>query len=203
MITYSPCTTPPPSPSKREMRMLMMRSHLHPHPQQQAYTHHAYTHAHTTARRALTHLGHNESKENLKLAEEILTHAAQTFRKRWNFDPDSFTPISESRDGFQWVKARDSVTSRDLDCAGAKRGQGHGVILDVLSSAASSPASVCVLTSPRKQRSGQVKGHGVRGGLCGGDSNAAAAVSMSAVAAAAITVTPKKSKQCKITGEFF
>ena len=58
------------------------------------------------ARRALTELGTNDTKMNLKMAQEILTISAEQFAKKWNFDPVQMRPIDTGN--YDWTQLRDN-----------------------------------------------------------------------------------------------
>lgn len=52
------------------------------------------------ARRALSLLGNNDSRQNLQLAESLLTISAEEFTQKWNFDPIQGVPLPTGR--FHW-----------------------------------------------------------------------------------------------------
>lgn len=88
MLSYS--LSPPYTPPKTtDIRMFFKKS--------------------SSARRALTELGINDSKLNLKMAETLCTITAEQFMKKWNFDPIRCRPLPTGR--YQWTPVN-SVTRK-------------------------------------------------------------------------------------------
>lgn len=56
------------------------------------------------ARRALSELGPNDSKANLRMAESLITISAEQFMKKWNFDPIRCQPLPPGR--YQWAPVK-------------------------------------------------------------------------------------------------
>ncbi|KAK7083340.1 hypothetical protein SK128_021734 [Halocaridina rubra] len=91
------------------------------------------------ARRALSLLGNNNRRDNLHLAESLLTISAQDFAQKWNFDPVEGVPLPSGR--FQWTPLtpaplEDSlkgtaVTSRDPSTSGPEEGEKSCINLPV------------------------------------------------------------------------
>lgn len=73
------------------------------------------------ARRALSELGPNDTKANLRMAESLITISTEQFMKKWNFDPIRCQPLPAGR--YQWTpvktiskrQSRESLVS-SLDC---------------------------------------------------------------------------------------
>ncbi|XP_064105005.1 uncharacterized protein LOC135214589 [Macrobrachium nipponense] len=65
------------------------------------------------ARRALSLLGVNNVKLNIRLAETLLTISSEEFAKKWNFDPVQGVPLPEGR--FQWTPVASSTTDSAAD----------------------------------------------------------------------------------------
>ncbi|XP_068223432.1 uncharacterized protein [Palaemon carinicauda] len=63
------------------------------------------------ARRALSLLGVNNVKLNIRLAETLLTISSDEFAKKWNFDPVQGVPLPEGR--FQWAPVTTESTLDD------------------------------------------------------------------------------------------
>ncbi|XP_064097455.1 uncharacterized protein LOC135208826 [Macrobrachium nipponense] len=56
------------------------------------------------ARRALSELGPNDPKANMRMAESLITITAEQFMKKWNFDPISFRPMAPGR--YVWTPVK-------------------------------------------------------------------------------------------------
>lgn len=127
MISYSPRSPASPTKAREVMRVV-----VRPRP--------------ASARRALTHLGLSDPKDNLKVADELLAIASHHFAKKWSVDPVHFTPVTQPG-RCHWVTAPDiaaAVTFHDpTDSPKAKRDLGD------LCSAGGQP-TVAVVTSPRR-----------------------------------------------------
>ncbi|XP_066985913.1 uncharacterized protein [Macrobrachium rosenbergii] len=65
------------------------------------------------ARRALSLLGVNNVKLNIRLAETLLTISTEEFAKKWNFDPVQGVPLPEGR--FQWTPVTPNSTDSAVD----------------------------------------------------------------------------------------
>ncbi|CAL4162045.1 unnamed protein product [Meganyctiphanes norvegica] len=57
-----------------------------------------------SARRALSFLGSNNRRANLRLAESLLTISTSEFRNKWNFDPIAETPLPQGQ--FLWTPVK-------------------------------------------------------------------------------------------------
>ncbi|CAL4170166.1 unnamed protein product [Meganyctiphanes norvegica] len=60
-----------------------------------------------SAKRALSFLGSNNRRENLRLAESLLTISASEFRTKWNFDPIAETPLPQGQ--FLWKPVKPTL----------------------------------------------------------------------------------------------
>lgn len=56
------------------------------------------------ARRALSELGPNDPKANMRMAESLITITAEQFMKKWNFDPINFRPMAPGR--YVWTPVK-------------------------------------------------------------------------------------------------
>ncbi|XP_068235240.1 uncharacterized protein [Palaemon carinicauda] len=56
------------------------------------------------ARRALSELGPNDPKANMRMAESLITITAEQFMKKWNFDPIRFKPMTPGR--YVWTPVK-------------------------------------------------------------------------------------------------
>ncbi|CAL4122510.1 unnamed protein product [Meganyctiphanes norvegica] len=59
------------------------------------------------ASRALSFLGGNDRKANLRLAESLLTISQSEFRTKWNFDPIAETPLPQGQ--FLWKPVKPTL----------------------------------------------------------------------------------------------
>ncbi|XP_068234920.1 uncharacterized protein [Palaemon carinicauda] len=73
------------------------------------------------ARRALSLLGNNDSRQNLHLAESLLTISAEEFAQKWNFDPIQGVPLSSGR--FNWKPVNTPLASLDPPTAATSSSQ--------------------------------------------------------------------------------
>ncbi|XP_037787823.1 uncharacterized protein LOC119583425 [Penaeus monodon] len=94
------------------------------------------------ARRALSELGPNDPKANLRMAESLITISTEQFMKKWNFDPIRCQPLPSGR--YQWtpvktIKKRQPRESLDAthDC------HHHHTTYDPCHSTRLSPVSHC------------------------------------------------------------
>ncbi|XP_042233418.1 uncharacterized protein LOC121873781 [Homarus americanus] len=66
-----------------------------------------------SARRALSELGINDTKANLKMADTLFTITAEQFIKKWNFDPIRCRPLPSGR--YQWTPAKSAARKNRLN----------------------------------------------------------------------------------------
>ncbi|KAK8730870.1 hypothetical protein OTU49_007666 [Cherax quadricarinatus] len=94
----------------------------------------------TSARRALSELGVNDSKANLRMAEALFTITAEHFMKKWNFDPVRCRPLPSGR--YQWTPAK-PVKKHRLSQASQKEIPQETSLGDLSTSACQDTADVC------------------------------------------------------------
>ncbi|CAL4213575.1 unnamed protein product [Meganyctiphanes norvegica] len=96
------------------------------------------------ARRALTELGRNDPKLNMKMAESLLTISGAEFIKKWNFDPIREKPLPPGRYLWTAVKQQRRLARETAAAAAAASGT-----TEVIGLGAAPELDATVLSLPR------------------------------------------------------
>ncbi|XP_042886554.1 uncharacterized protein LOC122262585 [Penaeus japonicus] len=93
------------------------------------------------ARRALSELGPNDPKANLRMAESLITISTEQFMKKWNFDPIRCQPLPSGR--YQWTPVKTIKKRQSRETLDASHGCHHETTYDPCQSTRLSPVSHC------------------------------------------------------------